>query len=99
MRKQTAANELASLRNLGPKSAAWLNAVGIHTRKDLVRFGPVKAYYRVKQGGFKPSLNLLYALAGAIMDVHWNKLPRDERSRLLIEADALEQAVKAGKEK
>jgi len=33
------------------------------------------------------------------MDVHWNKLPRDERSRLLIEADALEQAVKAGKEK
>jgi DNA transformation protein and related proteins len=87
-------DEIAALRNLGPKSAKWLHAVGIHTRADLERLGAVRAYMQVKRGGFNASLNLLYALAGMLLDVHWNKLPHAERSRLVLEVDAMEAAQK-----
>ena len=87
-------DELAALRNLGPKSATWLHAVGIHTRSDLERLGAVRAYLLVKRGGFKATLNLLYGLAGVLLDVRWNKLPQDERSRLILEMDTIVDAQK-----
>ncbi len=87
-------DEIAALRNLGPKSAMWLHAVGIHTRADLEHLGAARAYVLVKRGGFKATLNLLYALAGVLQDVRWNKLPHDERGRLVLEVDALEDAQK-----
>ena len=50
------------IRNVGPKSAAWLRQVGVRTQEDLVRLGAVEAFMKVKRAGFRPSLNLLYAL-------------------------------------
>lgn len=73
------------LRNVGPKSAAWLRQVGLHTRADLEAAGPVEAYMRVRRAGFRPSLNLLYALEGALLDCHWQEVP-DERRKELVEA-------------
>lgn len=73
------------LRNVGPKSAAWLRQVGLHTREDLEAAGPVDAYMRVRRAGFRPSLNLLYALEGALKDCHWQDVP-DARRRELVEA-------------
>ena len=73
------------IRNVGPKSAAWLRQVGVRTQDDLVRLGPVEAFMKVKRAGFRPSLNLLYALAGAIEDCHWADLP-DERKKALVAA-------------
>jgi len=71
---------LEELLNLGLKSTAWLNAEGVDTRADIERLGPVAVYQRVKDHGYKPSLNLLYALAGAVMNVRWNQLPDEVRS-------------------
>ncbi|MCB1611435.1 MAG: TfoX/Sxy family DNA transformation protein, partial [Xanthomonadales bacterium] len=51
------------IRNVGPKSAAWLRQIGIRTEEDLRKFGAVEAYRRVKLAGFKPTLNLLYSMA------------------------------------
>ena len=73
------------LRNIGPKSAAWLRQVGLRTREDLEAAGPLEAYMRVRRAGFRPSLNLLYALEGALLDIHWQEVP-DERRRELVEA-------------
>lgn len=73
------------MRNIGPKSAAWLRQVGLHTRADLEAAGPVEAYMRVRRAGFRPSLNLLYALEGALNDCHWQEVP-DERRREMVEA-------------
>ncbi len=78
------------IRNVGPKSAAWLRQVGVRTHEDLVRVGPVEAFMKVKRAGFRPSLNLLYAMAGAIDDCHWTDLPEDRRASLLFEVDAAE---------
>ncbi len=76
------------LRNIGPKSAAWLRQVGLRTEEELRAIGALEAFMRVKRAGFKPSLNLLYALEGALMDCHWQDVPSERRSELLVAADA-----------
>jgi len=80
------------IRNVGPKSAAWLRQVGVRTQEDLERLGPVDAFMKVKRAGFRPSLNLLYALAGAIENCHWADLP-DERKAALVQAAASDETA------
>jgi hypothetical protein len=85
------------LLNIGPKSAAWLRQVGIRTLEDLHRLGPVDAFLKVKRAGFRPSLNLLYALAGAIDGCHWAALSAERKSELVLDASAREEAAAAQK--
>jgi DNA transformation protein and related proteins len=75
------------LRNIGPKSAAWLRQVGLRTHGDLAGVGAVDAFMRVKRAGFKPSLNLLYALEGALLDCHWQEIPDARRIELVAQAE------------
>jgi DNA transformation protein and related proteins len=75
------------LRNIGPKSAAWLRQVGLRSREDLAGVGAVDAFMRVKRAGFKPSLNLLYALEGALLDCHWQEIPDARRHELVSQAE------------
>lgn len=76
------------LRNIGPKSAAWLRQVGLRSQEDLAAAGPVDAWMRVRRAGFKPSMNLLYALEGALCDCHWQDVPETRRSELVAQAEA-----------
>jgi hypothetical protein len=76
------------LKNVGPVSSRWLASIGIRKRADLIRLGPVEAFLRVKAAGHKPSLNLLWALAGAERGLPWNRLSPDDRHQLLLELDA-----------
>ena len=77
------------IRNVGPKSAAWLRQVGVKTAEDLFRVGPVETFLKVKRAGFRPSLNLLYSLAGAIDDCHWTDLSVERKEGLISDlADA-----------
>jgi len=78
----------AKLRNIGPKSMAWLRQTGVRSLDDLKSVGALAAYVRVKRAGFRPSLNLLYALEGAILDCHWQDIPEERRSELVLQADA-----------
>ncbi len=80
------------IRNVGPKSAAWLRQVGVRTQEDLLKLGPVEAFMKVKRAGFRPSLNLLYSLAGAIENCHWADLP-DERKAALVQAAASDETA------
>jgi len=80
--------EREKLRNIGPKSAAWLRQVGLHSRADLEAAGAVDAFMRVKRAGFKPSLNLLYALEGALLDCHWQEVPEPRRVQMVQAAEA-----------
>ena len=76
------------MRNIGPKSAAWLRQVGLRTLEDLAAAGAVEAFMRVKRAGFKPSLNLLYAIEGALLDCHWQEVPEERRHELIAAAEA-----------
>lgn len=76
------------LRNIGPKSAAWLRQVGLRSQQDLIAAGPVAAFMKVRRAGFKPSLNLLYSLEGALVDCHWQDVPEARRQQLVAEYEA-----------
>lgn len=83
------------IRNVGPRSAAWLRQVGIRNIDDLREMGCIEVYARVVKAGFKPSLNLLYAMAGAEDDCHWTALS-DERKAVLVQvSEDIQGAAKA----
>ena len=82
------ASTAPKLRNIGPKSAAWLRQVGLRTHGDIAEIGSLEAFMRVKRAGFKPTLNLLYAIEGALLDCHWQELPEARRSELILAAEA-----------
>jgi DNA transformation protein len=83
---------MSKIRNVGPKSAAWLRQVGVRETEDLARIGPVEAFLKVKRAGFRPSLNLLYSMAGALADCHWADLPEERKQELLAALGAAESA-------
>ena len=80
------------IRNIGPKSMAWLRQTGVRTLADLQAVGSLAAFVRIKRAGFKPSLNLLYALEGAILGCHWQEIP-DTRRAELVQAAGVEVAL------
>lgn len=80
------------IRNIGPKSMAWLRQTGVRTLVDLQAVGSLAAFVRIKRAGFRPSLNLLYALEGAILGCHWQEIP-DTRRAELVQAAGVEVAL------
>lgn len=81
------------LRNIGPKSAAQLRQVGVRTLDDLRAAGSLDTFIKLKRAGFKPSLNLLYAMEGALLDCHWQQIPDERRSALILAANAASAAL------
>lgn len=68
--------------NLGPISAGWLREVGVMTIDDLRALGAVAAYCLVKAQHSQASLNLLYALHGALTGQKWNALTAETKAQL-----------------
>ncbi len=83
---RTQHSEIAQLKNLGPKSAQMLAAIGIHDRAQLSEIGAVDAYRLLKLRGHNPSMVLVYAIQGALDDVHWNELSPELKGELQREA-------------
>ncbi len=82
---------LDEVPNLGEASGRWLRDAGLHTLADLQVLGAVKAYLLVRATGVKPSLNLLYALEGALHGKHWLEIKREHKSALLAAMAAIEE--------
>jgi DNA transformation protein and related proteins len=80
-------SELLQLKNLGMASVNILHAVGINTYADLQRVGAVEAYLRIKARDINVSKVMLYALEGALLNVHWNDLPPEIKTQLVAEAE------------
>lgn len=79
--------DVKQLKNIGETSAQWLHDTGIHTRADLEEIGAVMAYKVIQhQRPRGVNIMLLYALQGALMDVHWNALPPDLKDQLKRDA-------------
>ncbi len=72
------------IRNIGPTTAGWLSEVGVSSITELERVGVVETYRRVRE--LRPgdvSLNLLWALQGALMDLHWSDVPDEIKQQLM----------------
>ena len=75
------------MKNLGPKSKEWLASIGVYSREDVVKLGVVETYKRVKGAHpEKVTLNMLWGLQAALLDIPWNQLPADIKDKLRKEA-------------
>ena len=81
-RRQHKSLKLAELDNFGPVSAGWLNAVGVFTRADLAELGAIEAYRILKGHGYPATLNLVYAIEGALRGRGWRDLPAAHKREL-----------------
>jgi DNA transformation protein len=81
---------LADLPGLGPRSAAMLAAAGVRSAAQLRALGAVAAFARVRAAGARPSLNLLWALEGALSGLPWQQVAREHRTSLLHALEAHE---------
>ncbi len=79
-------NDLIQLKNIGMASVNILQAVGVTSHHDLSEVGAVETYCRIKARGIHVSKVMLYALQGALMDVHWNDLSPGLKEQLVEEA-------------
>ena len=74
---------MTAIKNMGPKSSAWLHEIGIDTLEDLEAIGTVEAYRRLKAS--RPTVVTLIALWGmqaALLNIHWNMLTPEMKAEL-----------------
>ena len=82
---------IKNLRNLGPRSAEMLAQAGIVSEQRLRTLGSVAAFLAVKRAGCLPSINLLWALDGALSDRDWKVVARQDRLTLLTQLEDAER--------
>ena len=85
---------IADLPNLGPKSQDILASVGITSLARLRELGSVAAYALAKNSGASVSLNLLWALEGALTGLSWQDVARVQRTSLLLALDEHERGCR-----
>ncbi|MFT3905818.1 MAG: TfoX/Sxy family DNA transformation protein [Steroidobacteraceae bacterium] len=86
---------LRDLRNLGTRSESMLAEIGIHSVEVLRERGAVQTYVDLKRANGGTSLNMLWALAGALEPwpegTGWREIARGEaRLSLLLAVEELE---------
>ena len=85
------ATPIVECRNLGPTSSRYLQQMGVYTLGDLKSLGPVAVYVSLLQRHVKPSLNLLWAMMGAVEQRDWREINAIEKSQALELVHALKK--------
>lgn len=84
------------LLNLGPKSSAWLAAIGIRRREQLRALGPIESCRRLLAAGYPASVLLAYAIEGALTGTHWQAVPTETKTWLRAEFTRIKQDARRG---
>lgn len=89
---------IRDLRNLGLKSEQLLAEIGIHSAEELRRRGAVRTFAELRRTPGGASLNMLWALCGALEPWpegrHWREVARgDERLAMLLALEDFERAT------
>ena len=76
------------MRNIGPKSRAWLAEIDIRSMDDLRALGAVETYARLRfRFGSTITRNMLHALAAALADIDWRQLSAEHKAELERQAE------------
>ena len=79
-------NNLKGAKNIGSTIAKRLNEIEVYSLEDLLEMTPVKAYKAICEkhpDKTIPVCYYLYALQGALLDLHWRNLPEAVKRDLL----------------
>ncbi len=71
------------LSNIGAQTASWLESIGVTSLEDIETLGVIEVYERLR--ALYPenvSLNALWALQGALLEIPWNQLPKSMKENL-----------------
>lgn len=82
---QLSTTSIRDLPNLGNKSVGLLREIGVYTDVDLRELGAVTAYCLLKAQNERVSVNMLWALYGALNDLDWREIPTKTKAILLDE--------------
>jgi DNA transformation protein and related proteins len=77
---------LKAAKNIGPTILKRLNDIGVYSLADLAEMTSVKAYKKIGEqnpGKTIPVCYYLYSLEGALLDLHWDDLPKALKTDLL----------------
>jgi DNA transformation protein and related proteins len=86
-RAQDGGAALSELRGLGPASVQMLASAGITSAAQLRKADLYKLYAQIKAKHPRTSINLLYAMMGAVDDVDWRDVAKDRRTEVLLRLD------------
>ena len=76
------------MRNIGPKSRAWLAEIDIHRMDEIRTLGAVETYARLRfRFGRAITRNMLHALAAAIAGIDWRQLAPEHKVELDRQAE------------
>jgi len=64
-----------------------LRDAGIRSPEQLDEVGAVEAYRRALAAGGRPSLNFLWSLEAALLDLDWRELPAGRKAELRAEIE------------
>ncbi len=92
MPKIAAKKEEEQPLSFGPVTTGWLKAIGVLTVKDIKDRGAVEVFRALVEQRFNPSVVMIYVLEGAILDIHWNQIPKERQEELKREATAIKLA-------
>lgn len=74
---------ISELHGLGPTSEKLLARIDIYDEEQLRAIGAIEAFARIRMTSeFRVSLNLLYALEGALTGQDWRKLSPAQKQSL-----------------
>jgi DNA transformation protein and related proteins len=83
-RAQNGGVALSELRGLGPASVQMLASAGITSAAQLREANLYQLYACIKAKHQRASINLLYAMMGAVDDVDWRDVAKDRRTEVLM---------------
>lgn len=86
---QPSADNLQSLRNIGPAMADNLTKAGITTVRQLREMGADQAYAALLKTGLRPHFIMYYVLHMALQGRPWNDCKGAEKARLRQSFDAI----------
>ena len=64
-----------------------LREAGIRSPEQLDEVGAIEAYRRALAAGGRPSLNFLWSLEAALLDLDWRELPSGRKAELRAEIE------------
>ena len=82
---------ISALQGLGPRSQEMLSRAGIKSVDQLKELGSLKAYMLAKASNPNVSLNLLWALEGALTGVSWKEIARNHRTSFILAIEEYEK--------
>ena len=87
--------KLTELKNIGGMTAQWLKDVGVDSVERLLEQDTFEIWKEMKRIHPKEvTINALWAIEGAILDLDWKDLPPKRKQHLLGQVKNWEKSLK-----